>query len=150
MKTSISGIKFIKSWEGVLLKSYKCPAGVWTIGYGSTYYENGNKVKEGETITLDRAEKLLLFEVGKIEAEINSMGLNLNQPQFDAIVSFCFNVGMGAFKRSTLLKKIKKQPGAVDIRTEFLKWNKIRTAAGLVISKGLSRRRVAEGNLYFG
>lgn len=146
MKTSVSGVNFIKSWEGLLLKAYQCQAGVWTVGYGSTFYEDGTKVKQGDKVTKARAEDLLIFHLSKIEDEINALGLNLSQPQFDAVVSFCFNCGVGAFKRSTLLKIIRSHPGAVEIREQFMKW----TRAGGQVSRGLVRRRKAEAQMYFG
>lgn len=150
MITSTSGVNFIKKWEGLILKSYQCQAGVWTIGYGSTFYQNGAMVRQGETITEPEAEELLRWHLGQFETKVNRLGLNINQAQFDALVSFVFNVGFGALTRSTLLKKIRQHPGDPTIRGEFEKWNKVRTAAGLVPSRGLTRRRKEEANLYFG
>jgi lysozyme len=146
MKVSVSGVNFIKSFEGLELRSYRCQAGVWTIGFGSTTYENGTKVKAGEQITKERAEELLAFKLERFAEGVNALGLTLSQPQFDALVSFAFNVGLGALRRSTLLKIIRQNPGAPEIRTEFMKW----VRAGGMVSRGLTRRRTAEANMYFG
>ena len=150
MNISASGVKFIKSWEGLSLKAYQCQAGVWTLGWGSTFHKDKSKVQKGETITEEEADDLLMFEIGLIEKEINKMNLNLNQHQYDSVISFCFNVGVNGFKKSTLLKLIKQDPFHPSIRDQFLKWNKVRVDGKLIVSKGLSNRRNAEVNIYFG
>ena len=139
-------IDLIKQFEGIYLQSYKCPASVWTIGYGSTFYENGKKVKEGEKITLKRAEELLSWEVTVIASRMPD--IIVNQNQYDALVSFAYNVGMGALNRSTLLQKVIANPNDETIRDEFMKWCKARVNGELRILKGLQRRRKAEADLY--
>lgn len=146
MNPSQNCINLIKRFEGCKLKSYKCSASVWTIGYGTTRYPDGKPVKEGEEISLYRAETLLTFDVNKFASQIK---LNVNQNQFDSIVSFCYNLGIGAFNSSTLKNKIVANPSDITIRNEFMKWNKARVKGELVELKGLTKRREAEADLYF-
>lgn len=143
MTPSQKCIDFIKKYEGLFLNSYLCPAGVATIGYGSTMWTDNKKVQLGQKITLEGAEKLLMWELEN-KAKVLE-GLNLNQNQYDSLLSFIYNCGIGAFKRSTLLKKIKVNPNDPTIRDEFMRWiNK-----GSSFEKGLRRRRKAEADLYF-
>ena len=143
MIASKNCINLIKKFEGLFLKSYLCPANVATIGYGSTMWSDGRKVKLGEVVSLEGAEKLLMWELGK--KSVCLQGLNLNQNQFDALLSFIYNVGEGAFKKSTILKLIKLNPMDKGIRDQFMRWvNK-----GSSFEKGLTRRRKAEADLYF-
>lgn len=140
------GIPIIKKFEGLRLTSYLCPAGVWTIGYGSTFYENGSKVQEGEKITIDRADGLLINTVHLFEKSVKGLvKSSINENQLGALTSFAFNLGVGNFKASTLLKKVNKNPSDPMIRDEFMKWNK----AGGKVLNGLTKRREAEANLYF-
>ena len=141
MKISANGLSLIKQHEGLRLTAYQCNAGVWTIGYGHT-----KGVKEGDTCTQDQADAWLLEDVEHAESAVNSQGLTLTQNQFDALVSFVFNVGVSAFKKSTLLKKIKVNPNDPVIANEFAKW---KYAGGNVVA-GLVTRRNNESNLYFG
>jgi lysozyme len=144
--TSITGINLIKGFEGLRLSSYLCSANVPTIGYGSTRYPNGKKVILGEKLSNENeAVQLLLSTLDPFEAAVNKHLPNLNQCQFDALVSFCYNVGTGSFIKSTLLKKAKVNPNDPSILDEFLKWNK----AGGKVLQGLSNRRREEAKLYF-
>lgn len=139
MKTSNNGINLIKQFEGCILSAYKCPAGVWTIGYGHT-----KDVKLGMKITSSQATELLKDDLKTYESYVNKyVKVKLNQNQFDALVSFTFNCGGGALKSSTLLKKLNKgdYTGAAN---ELLRWNK---ANGKVLA-GLTRRRKAEKALF--
>lgn len=140
MKTSKNGIEFIKSHEGFRLKAYTDSVGVWTIGYGHT-----GGVKMGDVITEEQAEKFLIEDLETAENEINSHNLNLNQNQFDALVSFTFNLGIGNFRSSTLLRRIKADPNDRDIEMQFKRW----VYAGGNILKGLITRRNDEARLYF-
>ncbi len=140
MKLSINGLNAIKRFEGLRLNAYQCSAGVWTIGYGHT-----KGVKAGDSITEAQAEKYLLEDVKEAEDEVNWQGLKINQNQFDALVSFVFNLGAGNFRKSTLLKKIKANPDDPTIAQEFERWK----FAGGVANNGLAARRNAESNLYF-
>ena len=126
--------------EGLRLEAYKCPAGVWTIGYGHT-----RTAKEGLVITRQRAEDLLKDDLITAENAVSNQHLKLNQNQFDALVSFVFNVGSGNFKRSTLLKKAKASAADPTIRDEFARWNQ----GGGRVLPGLVKRRADEANLYF-
>lgn len=147
MKASQNCVDLIKSFEGYKSKAYLCPAGVPTIGWGSTMYQDGKKVKIGDTITEEEAEDLLMWELDK--KSIGLHGLVLNQNQVDSLLSFIFNLGIGAFKKSTLCKKIRLNPWDTSIREEFMKWNKARVGGKLIELRGLTRRRDAEANLYF-
>ena len=140
MKTSRKGIDFIASHEGLRLNAYLCPAGVWTIGYGHT-----KGVREEQRITKAEAEAVLKRDVVDVENAVNKALSNLNQNQFDALVSFVFNVGVGNFESSTLLKKAKANPNDTAIRIEFAKW---RYSKGKELP-GLVRRRAEEADLYF-
>lgn len=135
-------IDLIKKFEGLKLESYKCPAGLWTIGYGNTQWENGTRVLENQVIDIQRAEKLLMFWVNKYAEKID---LKVNQNQFDALVSFAYNVGITNFNNSTLKKKVIANPNDVTIRDEFMKWVSSRGKQ----LPGLVKRREAEANLYF-
>jgi lysozyme len=147
MNPSQNCINLIKQFEGYRSKAYLDAVGVPTIGYGSTMWNDGKKVKLGETITLEGAELLLYWEVNRKAIILDS--LELNQNQYDALTSFIYNVGSGAFSKSTLFKKVKANANDVSIRNEFLKWNKGRVGGVLVELKGLTKRRIAESDLYF-
>lgn len=146
MKTSKKGIDLIKSFEGLYLDAYICPAGVWSIGYGTTLYEGGRSVKAEDKITEERANELLLSDLAHFESCVNKLVWPpVNQNQFDALVSFAYNLGCGSLERSTLLKKVKANPSDPTIRNEFMRWNK----ANKKVLPGLTKRREAEANLYF-
>ena len=143
-KVSKNGLDFIGKEEGLVLKPYRCSAKVPTIGYGSTYYEDGTKVKMTDPpITKERAEKLFLDTLKHYEMCIyTSTRDDINQNQFDALVSICYNIGTHAFKKSTLLKRVNKDPNGNDIEGAFLMW---RNAGGKPILLG---RRQREYKLY--
>ena len=140
MTTSEKGINLIATHEGLKLKAYQCPAKVWTIGYGHT-----KGVKQGDVITKEKAIEFLKEDLKEAENAVNKNLQNLNQNQFDALVSFVFNVGAGSFQDSTLLKKVKANPNDKSIADEFAKWDK---AKGDTLP-GLTKRRKAESDLYF-
>jgi lysozyme len=145
LEISQNGINLIKKYEGCKLKAYKCPAGIWTIGYGNTYYENKTKVKEGDTITQEQANELLeLILIEFVNGVTNMVKTNINQNQFDSLCSFAYNLGLNALKKSTLLLKINTNPSDPTIPAEFAKWNK---AGGKVLA-GLTKRRKEEADLY--
>lgn len=140
MKISKNGLNLIKSFEGLELKAYKDAVGVWTIGYGST----GSHVTPNQTITEKQAEDLLLRDVSRFEIGVsNAVKVPLTQSQFDALVSFSFNVGLANLESSTLLRKLnaKDYKGAAN---ELPRWNK----AGGKVLNGLTRRREAEKALF--
>jgi len=140
MTISQKGIDLIKHFEGLRLESYRCPKGIWTIGYGHT-----KDVTPGMVITQDEAEAYLREDVRWCERVVNFNCAKLNQSQFDALCSFVFNVGSGNFKTSTLLRKVKKDPNDETIRGEFAKWVK---ANGNTLP-GLVNRRKQEADMFF-
>jgi Phage-related lysozyme (muraminidase) len=138
-KIGTAGLALVKCFEGRKLRAYRCPAGVWTVGYGST----GPHVKPGMVITEQRAEALLHEDLSRFEAAVDRAAPGATQNQFDAMVSLAFNIGIDAFNRSTVLRKHKAKDfeGA---SAAFAMWNK---AGGKVVA-GLVRRRAAEADLY--
>lgn len=147
MKPSQKAVDLIKTFEGFRANAYLCPANVPTIGYGAITWGNGQRVKMGEVISMATAEKLLMADLEKRSKVLQ--GLNLNQNQFDALLSFIYNLGIGAFRGSTLFRKVQQNPNDPTIRAEFMKWNKARVNGKLVELRGLTRRRDAEANLYY-
>jgi lysozyme len=147
MKLDQKGYDLIKSFEGLKLKPYKCAAGIPTIGYGNTYYENNVKVQMNDTpIDKQRAEVLLKINADRFAIKVNNLiSKPITQNQFNALVSFAYNVGSGALASSTLLKKVNVNPNDAMISKEFLKWNK----AGGNAVQGLTNRRISESALYF-
>lgn len=141
MKASERAYALIRKFEGLRLAAYRCPAGIWTIGYGHT-----SGVVPGMSITESRAEELLAQDVAVAEGIINAERIpGLSQCRFDALVSFVFNVGGANFKRSTLLAKVKANPDDNSIIDEFLRW----VYGGGVVLPGLQKRRLEEMRLYF-
>jgi lysozyme len=147
MTTSKRAVDLIKKFEGFYANAYMCPASVATIGFGSTMWSDGKKVKLGEKISMENAEKLLMWELQQKEHSLNK--LTLNQNQFDALISFVYNVGIGNLMKSTLYKKALLNANDITIRDEFMKWNKARVKGVLTPLKGLTRRRQEEANLYY-
>lgn len=142
-KTGTSGKNLIKEFEGFRATSYLCPAGVWTIGYGTTKM-NGKNIKQSAKITTEEAEVLLEEDLKKFEDGVNKLvSVELTQNQFDAIISFVYNLGIGSLQKSTLLKKLNAGLTS-EAADEFLKWDK---AKGERLP-GLTRRRKAERDLF--
>lgn len=127
--------------EGFRAKAYRCPSGVWTIGYGTT-----NGVKEGMVVNQNQAFKLLQDDSSKLERLINKLGVDFTQNQFDAIGLFCYNCGFPAFESSTLFKVIKGNRYDKRIKELWMQW---KYSKGKVLL-GLERRREVEVNLYLG
>ena len=146
MQVNAEGYALIKKFEGCKLKAYRCPANVLTIGYGNTFYENGDKVKEGDVITQQRAEELAKFIIDQFAVSITPfIKQPLTENQFSACVSLAYNIGTGNFKKSSVFKKLNINPNEATIADSFRLWNK----GGGVVLKGLVRRREAEIQLYF-
>ena len=147
MKLSDKGYDLIKKFEGYSDRPYKCPAGISTIGYGNTYYPNGVKVKiTDKAITKEYADEILAHTADEFAADVLKLVKSkISVNQLNALTAFAYNVGMGNFQKSTLLKLVNVNPNDAMIAKEFLKWNK---AAGKEL-KGLTNRRIAESALYF-
>lgn len=141
------GYLLITKFEGLSLKPYLCSAKIPTIGYGNTYYPDGKRVTLlDKEITKQQAFDMFKELANRFAKRVDELVTsNLNQNQFNALVSFAYNVGTGNFASSTLLKKVNRNPNDLTIKDEFLRWNK---AGGKVIN-GLTNRRNEEADLYF-
>ena len=150
MKTSRKGVALIKEFEGLRTEAYKCPAGVWTIGYGHTAAAGHPNVVRGMTITPEEAEAILIRDLGQYERAVSAaVKRPLNQGQFDACVSLCFNIGIGAFTKSTVVRRINAGRMS-EVPAAFMMWNKARdpnTGVSVELA-GLTRRRRAETALW--
>lgn len=151
MRLHRSGINIVIEFEGFRSKPYLCPANVPTIGYGSTRYKNGRKVTLNDPeITQEAAFDLLLFYMDKCANEVKKLlTVELNDYQFSSLVSFVYNIGIGNFKTSSVLREVNKDPNSPKMMDYFLRWNKITVNGKKVLSNGLLRRRKAEADLYF-
>tara|TARA_X000000368_G_scaffold408318_1_gene388813 strand:- start:265 stop:708 length:444 start_codon:yes stop_codon:yes gene_type:complete len=139
MKCSQEGLALIKKFEGCRLKAYRCSANVLTIGYGHT-----GGVKEDDTISQPEADELLEKDIAKFEEYVSdNVIVELKQNQFDALVAWTFNLGVGNLRNSTMLKKLN-EADYDSIPFEMRRWNK----AGGKTLDGLIRRRKAEGLLF--
>ncbi|MBC6677356.1 MAG: lysozyme [Acinetobacter sp.] len=144
MHISPSGIDLICNFEGLRLKAYDDGVGVWTIGFGTTKYPNGIRVKKGDTCTLDQAKAYMQNDLKSFEQTVNNtVKVPLNQNQFDALVSLAYNIGASAFSQSTLVKKLNANSisGAAD---QFDVW----VNAGGKRMQGLVNRRAREKALF--
>lgn len=141
MKTSVEGLALIKKFEGLELEAYKCAAGVWTIGYGHT-----KNVQEGDVISESHADHMLEVELEEFEGYINdNVTVALSQNQFDALVSWVYNLGPANLKASTMLK-VLNSGDYEGVPAQIKRWNK----AGGKVLEGLIRRREAEALLFIG
>lgn len=136
----------IQQFEGLKLKAYKDSVGIWTVGFGNIFnLDTGNPIKEGDEITLETAERWLKIEVDNLQAKMRKViTVTLTNNQWTALTSLVYNIGFGAFKRSTLLRLLNAGASKEEVAKQFLRWNK---AGGKEI-KGLTNRRQAEYNLY--
>lgn len=144
MHVSPSGVDLICNFEGLRLKAYDDGVGVWTIGFGTTKYPNGIRVKKGDTCTLDQAKAYMQNDLKSFEQTVNNtVKVPLNQNQFDALVSLAYNIGTNAFSKSTLVKKLNSNDirGAAD---QFDLW----VNAGGERMQGLVNRRTVEKALF--
>lgn len=158
MKPSKDCIDLIKQFEGYRSQAYQCSARVWTIGYGTTRYPDGKPVKKGDVCTHEQAIEWLTAHIERMSVNVlDLMPNDVKQSNFDAVVSLVYNIGLGAFQKSTLLRKMRLNVKDASIYTftlteglptvgscEFLKW----VRANSVVLKGLQLRRAAEANLY--
>lgn len=146
MRMSADGLALVKEFEGLRLKAYKCPAGIWTIGYGHTSAAGSPEVTSGMEITKDEAEAIIKRDMVQYEAGVEKLvKVELSQGQFDALVDFAYNAGVGALAKSTLLKRVNEERFD-DVPAEFMKWTK----GGGKELPGLVRRRRAEVKLWRG
>lgn len=142
MRVSPEGVAFIKQFEGLRLTSYQCQAGIWTIGYGTT----GPDI--GPDTTISKKEADILFDADLMEFESgvrDCLKVTVNQNKFDALVSFAYNVGLGAFRSSTLLKLLNDRADDKIVAAEFLRWVKVGNGKP---SEGLKIRREKEKQLF--
>lgn len=142
MKPSEEIKQRIKEWEGCRLDAYVCPAGVLTIGYGHT----GKDVHAGQHISQAQADALFASDLAKVERQLNEvvMGMSLTQGQYDALLSFAYNTGIGALKGSTLLRKARVNTSDPTIPNEFMRW----VNGGGKVLPGLVKRRKYESELW--
>jgi len=141
MKISVEGLALIKKFEGLELEAYKCAAGVWTIGYGHT-----KGVQEGDVWSEAQADEMLEIELEEFEGYINdNVTVSLSQNQFDALVSWVYNLGPANLKASTMLK-VLNSGDYEGVPAQIKRWNK----AGGKVLEGLIRRREAEALLFIG
>lgn len=127
-------VELVKEFEGFYSRAYKCPAGVWTIGWGTIMYPTGKRVQPGDICTQAQAEVYLMWELNNKAKQVGIMlsfpipgtvgGITgaVNQNQFDACLAFTYNMGVEAFRSSTLLKKIRANANDPLIRNEFMRW----------------------------
>ncbi|MGJ1352000.1 lysozyme [Sphingobacterium spiritivorum] len=144
MKISSKGIQFIKNEEGFKENAYQDSVGVWTIGYGTTYYENGTRVKKGDKMSRAEADRILVKQLSTVYEPVIKQTVKkpLNQNQYDALSSLIYNIGGTAFRGSTLLKRINEDPNSGTVLSEIQRW---KFAGSKPILLG---RRVREVNLY--
>lgn len=147
MRNLKPAIQLIKQFEGCKLETYLCPAGIPTIGYGSTYNLDGSKVQLGQKIDLNQAEQLLITKLNsEYTNQLNSvLTANLNDNQYNALLDFVYNEGIGNLKSSNLLKLVNINPNDTNIKNELMKWC---YGEGKLL-QGLVARRNAESLLYF-
>lgn len=154
MKISQKGIDLIKSFEKCRLRAYKNGSDPITIGWGNTMYKNGKPIQRNDTLTQQEADDLFAFWLGSFSNEVDGLVTStVSQNQFDALVSFAYNVGSDidtddkaeGLGDSTLLKLVNKNPNDPKIEAEFMKW----ISKGSIFENGLMERRQAEADLYF-
>ena len=146
MRMSADGLALVKEFEGLRLKAYKCPAAVWTIGYGHTSAAGAPLVSADMVISKENAEEILKRDMVQYEDGVRGLvKVGLTQGQFDALVDFAYNAGFGALAKSTLLKKVNAEKFD-EVPAEFMKWTK----GGGKELPGLVRRRRAEVKLWRG
>ena len=147
MQLSYNGKKFLEEREGFRSKAYLDTAGVWTIGYGTTYVD-GRKVEPGMTCTQEQADIWLQQDTALVQTAINKfVKIPLRQNQFDALVSFIYNEGIAAFSGSTMLKMINAG-SFITAANEFPKWDKEHVHGILQPNPGLHARRLLEQALF--
>ena len=152
MQTSEHGIKIIVAFEGIEERAYKCPSGVWTIGVGHTGEVDGHPIREGMYITQEKAMQLLRKDLARFEEYINGepYAKKLQQHQFDALISFIFNIGTAAFHSSTMRRKLRNGTDKNSIAAEFNRWVYGNSNSRKSKLPGLVRRRKIEAEMFLG
>jgi len=138
MRCNDKGLAIIRKWESLRLKAYKCSADVWTIGWGHT-----KGVKQGDVCTIEKANEYFKEDLEEKELQINNLNLQLTDNEYSALISFIFNIGIGNFTKSTMLRLLK-QNKKIEASNEFQKWNKCK---GETLD-GLTKRRRDERDLF--
>lgn len=146
MSTRSNAAGIIAIFEGKKLKAYKDQGGVWTIGFGSTYnIDEKRPVREGDTIDEATAIRWLNTIAGDLQNQIKKViTVTVNQNQLDSLTSLAYNIGLSAFKKSTLLKRLNANYSKIQVADEFLRWNKVKG----VVNQGLNNRRSKERELF--
>jgi lysozyme len=146
MKVSEKGCKLLHQFEGCKLTAYLCPAKIFTIGFGNTFYLDGTPVKQGDKITEEQAEELFKSILVNFEnCVLKALGkTKVSQNKFDALVSLAYNIGCGNFRKSSVLRLTIANPNDPAIANAFLMWNKIKGK----VSNGLTSRREQEAILF--
>jgi lysozyme len=148
MKASENCFSLIKKYESFSAEAYLCPVGVWTIGWGTTRYPSGHPVRKGDTCTGEEAQDWLEQDVEKFESAVSSMvSQPINQPMFDALVSWTYNVGIGAMQRSTLIRMINEGDWLGSVQ-EFDRWTRGVVNGQMVSLRGLQLRRDEEQAMF--
>ena len=147
MKLDSKGYDLIKEFEGFSDRPYKCSANIPTIGYGNTFYPDGKRVSMlDKQITKEYADEIFKYVADNFAFKVSKLiKSKVTQNQFNALVSFAYNVGIGNLEKSTLLKLVNINPNDAMIAKQFLRWNK---AKGKEL-KGLTNRRIKESALYY-
>jgi len=138
MRCNDKGLAIIRKWESLRLKAYKCSADVWTIGWGHT-----KGVKQDDVCTIEKANEYFKEDLEEKELQINNLNLQLTDNEYSALISFIFNIGIGNFTKSTMLRLLK-QNKKIEASNEFQKWNKCK---GETLD-GLTKRRRDERDLF--
>ena len=146
MSTTSKAADIIAVFEGKKLKAYRDSGGIWTIGFGSTYnIDEKRPVQEGDTIDESTAIRWLHTITGNLQNDIKKLiTVSTTQNQLDSLTSLAYNIGLGNFKKSTLLKRLNANYPKIQLADEFLKWNKVKG----VVNQGLVNRRSKERELF--
>lgn len=150
MTISPAGIAAIKKHEGLRLVAYQDSVGIWTIGYGNIRYIDGKRVKKGDRITQVQADKLFDYFVTLFAYQVDELvQAEVSQNQFDALISLAYNIGIGGFRTSTVLRRVNADPQDILIGDAFMMWNKGTIDGKRVALRGLTNRRREEVKMYF-
>ncbi len=149
-EVSGKALALIKRFEGERLSSYQDQAGIWTIGWGSTYHHDlKRRVQKGDIIDKETALRWLKLDAAGFSDNVKRLvKVPINQNQLDSLTSFSYNVGNNAFANSTLLRKLNQGASKQEVALEFAKWNKVTINGEKVVSDGLVRRRKLEADLF--